>query len=109
APGCQVTVALPSGDTTAPASVACATAEPVTAAGTGAGATAAVVGARGTGAALTAAVVGAGGEVEPPLPVAVTTSEIVAPMSPGESVYDAAVAPRMAVHCDAVPSQRRHW
>src|ERR1700693_2785369 len=85
APGCHVTVARPSGELTAPASAACARAEPVTAAGTGAG--------------TTGEVVTAGAEVEPPLPVAVTTSEIVAPMSPGESVYDVAAAPRMAVHC----------
>ena len=73
APGCHVTVACPSAETTAPASAGCATAEPGTAAG--------------TGAATTGAVVVAVAEVEPPLPVAVTTSEIVEPMSPGVSVY----------------------
>src|SRR5207249_3792057 len=95
APGCQVPVARPSAETTAPARVACATAEPVTAGG--------------MGAALTADVVGAGAEVEPPLPVAVTTSEIVEPISPGESVYDDPVAPGMAVHCAPSGSQRPHW
>src|SRR5258708_684718 len=78
APGCHVTVACPSVVTTAPASAGCATAAPTTAAG--------------TGAAATGAVVVAVADVEPPLPVAVTTSEIVAPMSPGVSVYVEVVA-----------------
>ena len=95
APGCHVTVARPSGETTAPASPGWATAEPGTAAG--------------TGAAATGAVVAAGADVEPPLPVAVTTSEIVEPMSPGESVYVDVVAPTMAVHCAPPALQRRHW
>src|SRR6478672_2496238 len=85
APGCHVTVALPSAVDTAPAAPATATAEPGTAAG--------------TGAAATVAVVCAGAEVEPPLPVAVTTGEIVAPMSSGVSVYDGVAAPRIATHC----------
>src|ERR1700751_4364415 len=61
APGCHVTVARPSSVTTAPATPGCAVREPVTGAGIGAGATWAV-----------APVVTA---VEPPLPVAVRTSE----------------------------------
>ena len=54
-------------------------------------------------------VVVAGADVEPPLPVAVTTSESVEPMSPGESVYVDAVASRMAVHSAPPALQRRHW
>ena len=69
APGCHVTVAVPSGDETAPASPACATAEPGTAGG--------------TGAAATTGVAAVGADVAPPLPVAVTTSETVEPMSSG--------------------------
>jgi len=94
APGCQLTVALPSAVDTAPAAPATATAEPGTAAG--------------TGAATTGAVVGAGADVEPPLPVAVTTGEIVAPMSSGVSVYDEVAAPRIATHCVPTAEQRRH-
>ena len=47
--------------------------------------------------------------VEPPFPVAVTTSEIVEPMSPGVSVYVEVEAATIAVHCAPVASQRRHW
>src|SRR2546423_9284059 len=92
APGCQVTIALPSAVDTAPAAPATATAEPGTAAG--------------TGAATTGAVVGAGTDVEPPLPVAVTTGEIVAPMSSGVRVYAAAATPRIATHCVPAVEQR---
>src|SRR5579864_1102828 len=95
APGCHVTVAAPSGVTTAPASAGCATAEPGTAAG--------------TGAATIGAVVTAVAEVEPPFPVAVTTSEMVTPISPGVSVYVDDIAPTTAVQLAPVASQRRHW
>ena len=84
----------PSSDETAPATPACAAAEPGVAAGTGAAATTPVT----TGAAA----------VEPPLPVAVTTSEIVAPMSSGVRVYVAVVAPTIAKHWPPVALQRRH-
>src|SRR5215469_12606985 len=79
APGCHVTVARPSLVTTAPAAPGTAVSDPVTGAGSGAAATCAV-----------APVVTA---VEPPLPVAVTRTEIVEPMSPGVTVYVEAVAP----------------
>ena len=71
APGCHVAVARPSTVTTAPAAPAGAASEPLTAAG--------------IGAAVTTAVVGAAADWEPLLAVAVTTSDIVAPMSPGVS------------------------
>src|SRR5438105_8709707 len=95
APGCHVTVARPSAVTTAPAWPAAATAEPTAAAGIGAAVTTAV-----------AVVIAA---CEPPGPVAVTTSEIVAPMSPGVITYVAVAAPAIAPHDEPVASQRRHW
>src|SRR3954469_23954586 len=71
APGCQVTVAARSVVVTAPAWPAWDTAEPIAGAGSGAASTAEL------GDELCAA--------EPPEPVAVTTSRIVAPMSSGVS------------------------
>src|SRR5579862_7187114 len=73
APGCHVTVARPSVVTTAPATPGCAVSDPATAGG--------------IGAATIAEEVGAVADCEPPLPVAVTTSESVEPMSSGVSVY----------------------
>ena len=95
APGCQVTVARASSVTTAPARPCCAAADPVTAGGTGASATTAVVGALA--------------DCEPPFPVAVTTSDSVAPMSSGVSVYEDVVAFAIGAHAPPVASQRRHW
>src|SRR5205085_1321702 len=46
---------------------------------------------------------------EPPALVAVTTSETVAPMSPGVSEYVDWVAPGIAAHDAPLGSQRRHW
>src|SRR5207237_610579 len=109
-PGCQVTVAVPSSDETAPATPACAAAEPGVAAGTGAAATTPVT----TGAAA----------VEPPLPVAVTPSEAVAeppkacavtastsacPTSSATGRYVSAVAPTIGAHVPPAASQRCHW
>ena len=54
------------------------------------------------------AVVGAVADCEPPLPVAVTTSDSVVPMSSGVSVYVDVVAPAIAAHAAPVASQRRH-
>jgi len=95
APGCHVTCARPSVVTTAPACPAAAASVPGTAAGTGAGAT------RPVGAVAAAC--------EPPALVAVTTSDTVAPMSPGVSVYVDCVAPVIAAQDAPLGSQRRHW
>src|SRR4051812_22460024 len=92
APGCHVTVADPSGATTAPAEPAIAAAVRTTGTGTGAG----VTGALGRTVA----------EVEPPRPVAVTTRPMEAPMSPGVSGYVGPAAPTIATHAAA---HRCHW
>ena len=80
--------------TTAPARPCCAAADPVTAGGTGASAITSVV--------------GAVADWEPPLPVAVTISDSVEPMSSGVSVYDDAVCAAIGTHAAPVASQRRH-
>ena len=72
APGCQITVARPSAVWRLPAMPRRTVCVPVETAG--------------SGAATTTPVVSAVAEAEPPLPVAVTTSESVAPMSSGVSV-----------------------
>ena len=46
---------------------------------------------------------------EPPLPVAVTTTDSVVPMSSGVSVYEDAVAAAIGTQAAPVASQRRHW
>ena len=48
-------------------------------------------------------------EPAPPLPIAVTVSEITEPMSPGEVVYVSPPAPAIATHAVAPVAQRRHW
>ena len=53
--------------------------------------------------------VGALADCEPPLPVAVTTTDSVAPMSSGVSVYVEIVALARVTHPAPVASQRRHW
>src|SRR5487761_1100043 len=94
APGCHVTCARPSVVTPAPASPGAAASAP----GTGVG----------TGAAATSPVAGVVAVCEPPALVAVTTSDSVAPMSPGESTYVDCVAPAIAAHVMPAGSQRRH-
>ena len=72
APGCQVAIATPVTVVTAPACPACAIVFSTAGAG--------------TGAATMIAVGAAVAEPAPPLPIAVTVSEITEPMSPGEVV-----------------------
>src|SRR5690349_1451488 len=93
APGCHVTVADASLVATAPAWPGCAVDE----SGVGGG----------TGAAAMAVVGAAVADCEPTVLVAVTTTSIVAPMSPGVRRYAVPVAPVIAVQTP-VASQRCH-
>ena len=95
APGCHVAVATPVTVVTAPACPACAIVFSTAGAG--------------TGAARIVAVGFAVAEPAPPLPIAVTVSEITEPMSPGEVVYVTPPAPAIATHAVAPVAQRRHW
>src|SRR5579864_6805422 len=94
APGCHVAVARPSVVTTAPACPATATSDPGTAAG--------------IGAASTTALATAVAACEPPAPVAVTTKEIVCPISPGVTTYAGVTAPGIAPHVSPAESHRCH-
>ena len=94
APGCQVTVALPSSGRHR----ACGAGDGDGRAGDGGRHRR--CGDRG--------VVCAGADVEPPRPGRGHDGEIVAPMSSGVSVYVARVAPTIATHCVARAEQRRH-
>src|SRR4051812_17874256 len=94
-PGCHVAVATPVTVVTAPACPACTIVFSTAGAGTGA-ARIVVVG-------LAVA------EAAPPLPIAVTVSEMTEPISPGEVVYVMPPAAAIATHAVAPVAQRRHW
>src|SRR5689334_4073197 len=93
APGCQVTVARPSSVWTLPAMPRRTVCIPIE---TG-----------GSGAATMTSVVSAVADVEPPFPIAVTTSERVVPMSSGVSVRFAPIACGMATQDAPLALQRR--